>query len=404
MIIKALKKTPAAALILLFLFLLPSVSKASGGGKDFNAGDIILHHILDAHQIHFFTLNEGKENETHVSLPLPVILYTPGKGFDFFMSNKFGQVPADHHESDLTSEELNDESHLDSAHKHSDASHHYLTYGDYAIAHEHIYLLEGGKLNFDAEGKITNAQPLDFSITKTVFGVFVVLILLTYVFLKVAKSYSTRKNQAPKGLQSFMEPLILFIRDEVAKPSIGKDYAKFMPYLLTVFFFILFCNLLGLIPFLGGFNITGNISVTMVLAVITFIITNFSGKKDYYMHILWPPGIPTILKFLLIPIEIMGVFIKPIVLMLRLFANITAGHIIILSFISLIFIFGSIFGAGVGYGVSLLSLAFGIFMNIMEFLVAFLQAYVFTLLSALYFGGAVEEHHHEHDHAHAEHH
>jgi F-type H+-transporting ATPase subunit a len=402
MIIKALKKASLATLFFLFLFTLPNLSKASGDSREFNAGEIILHHILDAHQIHFFTLNEGKDNEFHFSLPLPVILYTPGKGFDFFMSDKFGDKSADHNHSDLTAEELNDESHLDSVNNHSDDSHHYLTYGEYAIAHEHIYLLENGMLRYNAEGKITNAQPLDFSITKTVVGVFIVLILLIYIFLKVAKSYSVRKNEAPKGLQSFMEPLILFIRDEVAKPSIGKDYARFMPYLLTVFFFILFCNLLGLIPFLGGFNITGNISVTMVLAVITFFITNGSGKKDYYMHILWPPGIPTVLKFLLIPIEIMGVFIKPIVLMLRLFANITAGHIIILSFISLIFIFGSIFGAGVGYGVSLLSLAFGIFMNIMEFLVAFLQAYVFTLLSALYFGGAVEEHHHEH--AHAEHH
>jgi F-type H+-transporting ATPase subunit a len=216
------------------------------------------------------------------------------------------------------------------------------------------------------------------------------------IFGSVASAYKTRKGMAPKGIQSFMEPLILFIRDEVAKPSIGHHYEKFMPYLLTIFFFIWLGNILGLIPFIGGFNITGNIAVTLTLAVFTFLVTTFSANKNYWMHIIATPGVPTWLLPLMIPIEILGVFTKPIVLMIRLFANITAGHIIILSFVSLIFIFSNLYGAGAGYGVAVVSVAFSIFMNVIELLVAFLQAYVFTLLSALYFGSAVEEHHEHH--------
>jgi F-type H+-transporting ATPase subunit a len=169
-----------------------------------------------------------------------------------------------------------------------------------------------------------------------------------------------------------------------------------MPYLLTIFFFIWLGNILGLIPFIGGFNITGNIAVTLTLAVFTFLVTTFSANKNYWMHIIATPGVPTWLLPLMIPIEILGVFTKPIVLMIRLFANITAGHIIILSFVSLIFIFSNLYGAGAGYGVAVVSVAFSIFMNVIELLVAFLQAYVFTLLSALYFGSAVEEHHEHH--------
>jgi F-type H+-transporting ATPase subunit a len=202
---------------------------------------------------------------------------------------------------------------------------------------------------------------------------------------------------APKGAQSVFEPLIVFIRDDIAKSSIGeKKYEKYVPFLLTIFFFIFFNNLLGLVPIIpGGANLTGNIAVTGVLAVFTFIITTFSANKNYWVHIYNTPGVPWWLKFpvpLMPIVELMGVFTKPFVLMVRLFANITAGHIIVLGFISLIFIFGAMSPVA-GYGVSIVSVAFSLFMLLLEFLVAFIQAYVFTLLSALYFGAAVEEHH-----------
>jgi F-type H+-transporting ATPase subunit a len=216
---------------------------------------------------------------------------------------------------------------------------------------------------------------------------------MVFIFMSVAKSYTKKGIAAPSGLQSMMEVLILYVRDEVAKPSIGKKYERFMPFLLTIFFFIWIGNLLGLIPFLGGLNITGNIAVTATLAFFTFLITSLSANKGYWLHIVAPPGVPWWLLPIMLPIEIIGVLNKPIVLCLRLFANITAGHIIILSFTCLIFIFNQSSGAGVAYGVSVGSVLFSIFMMCLELLVAFLQAYVFTLLSALYFGQAVEDAH-----------
>jgi F-type H+-transporting ATPase subunit a len=238
----------------------------------------------------------------------------------------------------------------------------------------------------------------DLSITKNVASLFVCIALMLLVFISVARTYGKNKNAAPKGLQSWVEPIIVFVRDEVAKSSIGeKNYRKYMPFLLTVFFFILFSNLLGLIPIMpGGANVTGNIAVTMTLALITFIITSFSAKSNYWRHVFAMPGVPVWVLFLLTPIEILGVFLRPFVLMIRLFANILAGHIIALSFFSLIFIFGEM-NQWIGLGVSVVSLLFTIFMTLLELLVAFLQAYVFTLLSAIYFGAAVEEHH-EHEH------
>lgn len=355
---------------------------AGGGGAGFNAKDVILHHVLDAHEIHFMTLGEGTDKETHISLPLPIILYSEEKGLEMFLSSRFhGEESALWIDAETGTEEM------------------VPSYNGYAMHHEHIYFV-------DNEGKVSEAGPLDLSITKTVFGVFITSAILVILMLTVAGGYKKRGLSAPKGVQSFLEPIILFIRDEVAKPSIGRHYEKFMPFLLTLFFFILIANFLGLIPFIGGFNVTGNISVALVLAVATFIVTLKSAKKDYWVHLFWTPGVPVWLKFpipLMFVIELVGVISKPIVLCLRLFANITAGHIIILSFISLIFIFGEKFGVGLGYGVSVLSVAFTIFMNVLEFLVAFLQAYVFTLLAAIYFGQAVEEHAHD-DHAHADHH
>jgi F-type H+-transporting ATPase subunit a len=239
----------------------------------------------------------------------------------------------------------------------------------------------------------------DISITKNVLSLLVSIMLMLGIFFSVAKTYGRRKGEAPKGLQSIIEPLVIFVRDDIAKSSIGeKRYMAFLPYLLTVFFFIWINNLLGLVPlFPGGANLTGNISVTMTLALITFIIVLFNGNRHYWHHIIAMPGVPKWVLFLLTPIEILGVFIRPFVLMIRLFANITAGHIIALSFFSLIFIFGQM-STGAGFGVAVVSVLFTVFMTALELLVAFLQAYVFTLLSAIYIGAAVEEAHHDTPH------
>ena len=324
--------------------------------EEFKAGELIIEHITDAYEWHIITIGH-----THVTVPLPIMLYDEGK-FHFFMSSKL--------------------------------HHGHVSYDGYFISHNDM---NSGKLvRNDAAGNEIRPD-LDFSFTKNVLAIFMSIFVLIFVFLSVAKAYKKREGKAPKGLQSFMEPIIIFVRDDIAKASIGeKKYKKYLPFLLTVFFFILINNLLGIVPFFpGGANVTGNIGVTGVLAAFTFIITTFSGNKNYWLHIVNAPGVPWWLKIpipLMPIVELMGVFTKPFVLMVRLFANISAGHIIILGFISLIFIFGEI-SAGAGYGVAVVSVAFSIFMDVLELLVAFIQAYVFTLLSALYFGMATEEHH-----------
>jgi F-type H+-transporting ATPase subunit a len=228
------------------------------------------------------------------------------------------------------------------------------------------------------------------------------MLLMLWMFISVAKSAKRRQGKAPKGMQSWIEPLVVFVRDDIAKPSIGKKYERFMPFLLTVFFFIWINNLLGLIPiFPGGANVTGSISIALVLALFTLLTTFVIANKHYWRHVFAMPGVPIPVLIILTPIEILGLFLRPFVLMIRLFANITAGHIIALAFFSLIFIFGEMH-AGLGLGVSVLSLVFTVFMGAMELLVAFLQAYVFTLLSAIYFGSAVEEGHHGHEDHHHE--
>ncbi|MHC1706473.1 MAG: F0F1 ATP synthase subunit A [Bacteroidales bacterium] len=330
--------------------------------KKFNAGEMIVEHIIDNHDWHIMDIGGHA-----VSLPLPVIIWYNGN-LDVFMSSKF--------------------------------HHGHAAYKGYKIEEEgenkgKIVRTLGDSMETDHQA----ALPLDFSITKNVLALFVSMALLLIIFISIANRYKRKENEAPKGLQSLLEPLILFIRDDIAIPSIGKEkYHKYMPYLLTLFFFIFLNNLMGLIPiFPGGANLTGNIAITLVLALFTFFITTFSGNKAYWTHIVNAPGVPWWLKIpipLMPIVELIGVFTKPFVLMVRLFANITAGHIIMLGFISLIFIFGGI-SASLGYGVSIVSVAFAIFMNLLELLVAFIQAFVFTLLSALYFGMAVEDHGHE---------
>jgi F-type H+-transporting ATPase subunit a len=323
--------------------------------NEFQAGEMIIEHITDSYEWHIMTIGH-----THVSVPLPIMLYDEGK-FHFFMSSVF---------------------------------HHNDSHEGYFISHDNM---NSGKLVRKNDAGEEIRPTLDFSFTKNVLAIFLSVFIMIFVFTSVAKAYKRREGKSPKGLQSFMEPIIIFVRDDIAKASIGeKKYKKYLPFLLTIFFFILLNNLLGIIPFFpGGANVTGNIGVTGVLAMFTFIITTFSGNKNYWLHIVNAPGVPWWLKIpipLMPVVELMGVFTKPFVLMVRLFANISAGHIIILGFISLIFIFGEI-TAGAGYGVAVISVGFSIFMDILELLVAFIQAYVFTLLSALYFGMATEESH-----------
>jgi F-type H+-transporting ATPase subunit a len=328
--------------------------------EEYNAGKTIIKHIVDSHEWHILDVGE-----THVSVPLPVILWYEGK-LHVFMSSKF---------------------------HHGHSSHKGFMIAKKGDNKGKIVRVKEGTMTEDKEASL----PLDFSITKNVFAIFVSILLLSLIFISVGNSYKRRKDQAPRGLQNFLEPLILFLRDEVAKAAIGeKKYERYLPYLLTLFFFIFINNLLGLVPFFpGGANVTGNLAVTGIMAVFTFVITTVSGNKNYWQHIFNTPGVPWWLKIpipIMPVVEFLGIFTKPFVLMVRLFANITAGHIIVLGFVSLIFIFGKM-ATGAGLGVAPVSIAFGVFMLLLEILVAFIQAYVFTLLSALYFGMATEEHH-----------
>lgn len=331
-------------------------AKVKSGESTFNPVPVIMHHIADAHDWHFWG-----EGEKSVSIPLPVILWD-NNGLNVFMSSKF------HHNEKVVESNGN----------------YYLNF------HEKIYKTDAqGSIepHVDEKGAVhlQNEKPLDFSITKNVASMLLSFVLLILIFSAVASSYK-KGNLVPKGIASFIEPIILFVRDEVAIPNIGKKkYAKYMPYLLTLFFFIWINNLLGLLP--GAANVTGNIAVTFVLALIALIVINFSGNKDYWGHMLWMPGVPVPVKIILAPIELVGIITKPFALMIRLFANITAGHIIIMSLISLIFIFQT-------EAMSAGSIPLALFIYCLELLVAALQAFVFTMLVSLFIGTAVAEHDH----------
>jgi F-type H+-transporting ATPase subunit a len=327
--------------------------------EEFDPTAVIMHHISDAHDWHLWDKVDKETGEKHgVSIPLPVIVWHKGQ-LDVFMSSAF------HHGEQTVVKGAN----------------------EYALYHNKIYVAENGELTFDEHHHPTNTQPLDFSITKNVASMMFSALLLLAVFIPMGSKYK-KGGKVPSGLQGFMEPIILFIKEDIAQPNIGEHkYQRFLPYLITVFFFIWFNNMLGLIPFFpGGANLTGNIAVTFTLAAITMIITNVSGNKSYWKHVFATPGVPVWLAPIMIPVELIGILSKPFALMIRLFANITAGHIIVLSLISLIFIFKTIWIAPV-------SIAFVLFMDVLELLVALLQAYIFTLLSALFIGLAVQEHH-----------
>ncbi len=307
---------------------------------------IIMDHIKDAHDFHFFSIGDF-----HASVPLPVILYAPGKGVKMFSSSKF------HHGHE--------------------------SYEGYKLVDGNIVAEDGSKV-------------YDFSLTKNVVQMFIALTILVLLMTGIARKYKNGLGvtSAPKGWQNAIEPVITFVRDDVAKPNLGHKWQKYLPYLLTVFFFILINNIFGLIP--GSANVTGNTAFTAVMGIISAVVILASTNGHFWGHILWPPGVPFLVKLILIPVELAGVLIiKPAALIIRLFANMVAGHIIILSFISLIFIFGAM-NKGAGWGFSPVSILFTVFIYFIEILVAFIQAFIFTNLTAVFIGQAFEGEHHDH--------
>ncbi|MCR4965741.1 MAG: F0F1 ATP synthase subunit A [Bacteroidales bacterium] len=356
-----------SVLLLFFAALLvftPFNAQAAEEEEGFQAGPFIIEHVTDSYGWHI--CGDGDKS---VTIPLPIILIDDGH-LVCFSSGKLH-------------------------HGHAAYNGYAMGWGDQKGS---IVKLDSDYTGHLTEGEnyaVDHVCKFNISITKNVCALFISLILIATIFLTVAKRYKQHPDEAPSGLQGLVEPVVVFLQEEVINPSLGDRAPKYTPYLLTLFFFILLNNMLGIIPiFPGGANLTGNIVVTGILALITFFITNISAKKEYWVDIFNTPGVPWWLKFPLpiMPfVELIGIFTKPFVLMVRLFANITAGHIIVLGFISLIFIFGQM-SPYIGYGVSVVSLLFYVFMGVLELLVAFIQAFVFTLLSAIYIGTATEEH------------
>ena len=370
--------------IILMIAMFSSSLSFAGGGEDGEVSlvDYTIHHLANSNEIHVSNLLP--------SIPLPCLMWSKEDGLKTFMSSVLdhGHVAHNGYVLDhgrvkrIADDAFNTQEGVAvEAIKSVEGS-------SYAVIGGKEYALESN-MTF-----VSGSSFIDFSITKNVAGMLLAALLLFVTFFTIKKSYAKRAGEAPKGLQSFFEPIIIFIRDEVARPNIGEHkYEKYLPYLLTIFFFILFCNLLGLIP--SSANITGHITVTMVLALFTFVVTNVSGNAHYWGHIFWMPGVPVLLKPFMAVVEFIGLFTKPFSLMIRLFANINAGHIIIMSLVSLIIVFTREFGSPGGtIGGVALSVPFTIALYLIEIFVAFLQAFIFALLSALYIGGAVEEHHH----------
>jgi len=337
--------------------------------EELDITEMILHHVSDSHNFHILDWNGHP-----VSIPLPIILWT-NEGLVSFMSTEF------HHDEEgkVVVEKKGQKL----------VNYHSKIYyaNDQANA-------DGSFVTLDEEEHPVNKRMLDFSITKNVFTLFLSMIVLMLLFIGSARAYKKSENNIPTGIAKFTEPLIMFVRNDIAIPNIGeKKYKRFLPYLLTIFFFIWLNNIFGLIPFFPfSANLSGNIAFTFALATITFIITNLNGNKNYWKHIFWMPGVPVPMKIFLAPIELIGVFTKPISLFIRLFANITAGHIVILALISLIFFFKNMYGDVAGYVVAPVSVAFVVFISLIEILVVAIQAYIFTILSALYIGMATAEH------------
>jgi F-type H+-transporting ATPase subunit a len=345
----------------------------TGAKKGFNAKEIIFGHVLNNHDFHIIDIVRDNGDKRPVSIPLPVILYSKQRGFDAFMSSRFHHGEETYCNYMMLTDEKIEELKLDPA-KYS--------------AQDIVALNDKGEI--DPTVKI-----YDISLTRNVVQMFISLALFLWVMLAIAKKYKQGQGvtTAPKGSQSLLEPVITFVRDEVAKPNLGTSYGKYLPFLLTIFFFILINNIIGLIP--GSANVTGNIAFTAVLGIISFIVILFSTDKHYWGHIFNPPGVPLGVKFILVPVEFISVFIKPFALIIRLFANMVAGHIIIICLISLIFIFGNM-NKFAGWGTAPFSIAFTIFIYLIEVLVAFLQAFIFTMLTAVFIGQAIEGKQHQH--------
>ncbi|WP_240409935.1 F0F1 ATP synthase subunit A [Flavisolibacter nicotianae] len=357
-----------------------AAEKADEKGGAFNANEVIFGHVMDAHQFHFFSWKGSEGEQHHAIIPLPILLYEPGRGVSFFSSSKFH-----HGEEAYNGYRVVTESYRENL-------------KEKGMEEDQIRLLQDEQIvAVDNNGTpISNIKVYDLSITRNVVQMFIALTILVLLMTSIAKRYRTGQGltSAPKGWQNAVEPVIQFIRDEVAKPNIGHRYKRYMPLLLTIFFFILINNIFGLIP--GSANVTGNIAFTATLGVISFLVITFSANKHYWGHIFNPP-VPFGIKFIMVPVEILSIFTKPFALIIRLFANMLAGHIIIICLVSLIFIFGNL-STGVGIGFSPISIAFAVFIYVIEILVAFIQAFIFTNLTAVFIGQATEDHHqHEAD-------
>lgn len=313
--------------------------------------EFIQHHLKDSHDFHLFSYGKKSGHEEHISFPLPVILWD--NGLQFFSSSKFhhGQAVAENN-------------------------------GNYYMINHH----DGMIYKTDVNGAESKIKPLDLSITKNVFMILFVSLLMFFLFRNLGNSYKKNGGIAT-GVGRFFEPIVLYVRDEIAIPNIGeKHYKKYMSHLLTVFFFIWFLNMFGLTPL--GVNVTGNIAITAALAIITYLITTFSANKNYWGHIFWMPGVPPLMRIVLAPIELLGTIIKPFSLTIRLYANMVAGHIVLMSIIAMMYTFSNVAGSSFSFVLAFV-------LSILEILVAGLQAYIFTMLTALYFGSANEEHHHD---------
>lgn len=364
-------------LALAILMLLPTSIFANDANQDGGqvntqqeVSDYIQHHIKDSHDFTFFSYTNDAGERKHFGFPLPVILWS-SEGLVTFMSSEF-----QHNDDASVVVEKNGLK--------------------FVKSHSKIYELEEGAsaVSFDEEHHVTNGRrPLDLSITKSVVGILLISALLFFWFFRLAQQY--KKREIPTGFGRVLEPLVIYVRDEIAKPNVGeKHYRRFTGYLLTVFFFIWFLNLAGLTPL--GFNVTGQIAVTACLAIFTLVIYAFSGNKDFWQHILWMPGVPYLIRPVLAVIELVGTFvIKPFSLLIRLFANISAGHVIVMSLIAIMFVLKDTLGVA---GATGLSFMLAVLIMFIEILVAFLQAYIFTMLSALFIGMAVAEHDHDHGH------
>jgi F-type H+-transporting ATPase subunit a len=356
---------------------------AAGGHEEkkegFDANEVIFSHIMDAHEYHFLDITDEKGEKHPIGIPLPVILYQEGKGWSVFMSSKFHHGHTVHEGYRMLDRHFMHEHGLDTMKTAG---------GTPVFKAGQIYSVD------EAGMPLADVQVYDVSLTRNVTQMILALILLTWILVSMAGKYRQQGKKAPSGLQNAIEPVITFVRDEVAKPNLGHKYEKYLPYLLTVFFFILINNIFGLIP--GSANVTGNIAFTMVFALISFIVIILSANKHFWAHIFNPP-VPGFVKGILVPVEILGIFTKPFALMIRLFANMMAGHIIIICLVSLIFIFGSL-SKGIGWGFSPVSIAFASFIYVIEIMVAFIQAFIFTNLTAVFIGQSMEGDHHEEGH------